>query len=287
MAQITTELVEELVYSQFPKFSKLPITPVVQGGHDNRTFHLGNKLTVRVPVNGTYASQIYKEAEWLPVLKKQLSLAITSPVAKGKPAFGYPYHWSINNYIAGESLHRGKLTNLHQLAADLANFLAELQRVNVCNAPPAGTHSFYRGGDLGIYHIETEFTLSLLKEHLPVNLLKAIWFEAMETKWNKPPVWLHGDFAPGNIILNNGRLAGVIDFGMMAVGDPACDLAIAWTFFDAPGSEVFLDRFRGDENTIKRAKGWALWKALITYNDKDEKIASDARYTISRLLNQR
>lgn len=285
MTKITTQLVQNLIKQQFPKWSHLEIKPVEKNGHDNRTFHLGDEMTVRLPSGEAYVAQVEKEVEWLPKLKPFISLPIASPIAKGEPSIEYPFPWSVNHYILGETVSYKNILGLKQFANDLSNFLKELQSIDITGAPVAGKHNFYLGADLEVYYDETQVALEELKDVLPTNDLKIIWEQGMSSKWTGEAVWIHGDIAPGNLLVSNGKLCGVIDFGIMGIGDPACDYAMAWTFFDKESRKEFLKDL--DSGTIYRARGWALWKALITYNDTNIEVRNNARFTIQSILEDR
>ena len=263
---IDINVVRDLIKMQFPEWSHLEITPVKNSGHDNRTFHLGEQLAIRMPSVKEYEAQVEKEAKWLPKIAAQLSYPITCPVAKGKPSKEYPYHWSVNRWIDGETLTKKNLDQ-NQLAIDLASFLIELQTTNPTNGPVPGKHNFFRGGNLSVYNDETIKALDKLDTAVIREKCIQIWKQALNTSWERKPVWIHGDLAPGNIIIQNNHLSGVIDFGCMGVGDPACDYVIAWTFFSHQSRKIFKEQLHVDEKTWNRAKGWALWKALITYDD--------------------
>lgn len=282
MIQITTEIVEKLIQQQFPRWKDLSIKPVEKSGHDNRTFHLGDEMTVRLPSGKDYVPQVEKELAWLPKLQLGISLPITSPIAKGEASALYPFPWSINGYIEGDTVDYDTVKDLNLLAKDLAYFLKELQAIDTREAPAAGRHNFYRGASLAVYHEETQSALEELKNIVPTDKLAVIWEEALQSKWEKEGVWIHGDVAPGNLLVKAGRLCGVIDFGIMGVGDPACDYAMAWTFFDQESRWEFLKDI--DEGTQARARGWALWKALITYNDTNEVVRQNAKLTIGAIL---
>jgi aminoglycoside phosphotransferase (APT) family kinase protein len=282
MIEITTEIVRSLIREQFTQWQELPVQPVAKSGHDNRTFHLGDEMTVRLPSGEGYVAQVEKEMTWLPKLKPYISLPISSPIAKGRPAAQYPFPWSVNRYIQGETASSDPDLNLKQFAADLTAFLVELQAIDTTGAPAAGPHNFFRGGDLSVYHDETVAALSQLKGELPTDLLRRIWQRAIRSKWPGQAVWIHGDVAPGNLLVKDGRLCGVIDFGTMGVGDPACDYAIAWTFLDMESRKVFLQGI--DPDTRDRAKGWALWKALITFHSTNMEVARNAAFTIQSIL---
>lgn len=266
MMDITVDLVKKLIFEQFPQWSHLEIKPVKNSGHDNRTFHLGDDLTIRLPSGKEYEPQIQKEAKWLPVLAQHLSLPITAPVAKGKPTPEYPLAWSINRWLVGETVTHTNV-DLQKFAIELARFLKELEAINAENGPQAGAHNFYRGGDLAVYIEEFEQALTQLPAGPQRNHYQDIWTTALATKWEKKPVWVHGDIAVGNLLVNDGHLSGVIDFGILGTGDPACDLVMAWTFFDSKSRKAFKEEMGLGDTTWQRGKGWALWKALITPDD--------------------
>lgn len=283
---ITVELVKQLITEQFPDWKKLAIRPVEKSGHDNRTFHLGTDKTVRLPSGKAYASQIEKELRWLPEFQTQITCTIQTPVAKGLPSDEYPYFWSINQWLVGETLTKENVTDASQLAKDLAQFLAELQAMDASKGPVAGAHNFYRGGDLSVYAQETKEKLIAYQDFFPVEMLENIWDQATQSQWQKTPVWVHGDVAVGNLLVAEGRLSAVIDFGVLGVGDPACDYVMAWTYFDTEDAQTFKEALNCDDATWQRAKGWALWKALISYHPAQatSEMSLWAKRTIDALL---
>lgn len=286
MIEINKELVQKLISSQFPEWSHLSIYPVARSGNDNRTFHLGDKMTIRLPSAKAYAPQVEKELFWLPKLKPFISLPISNPIAKGEPSEIYPYPWSINQWISGDTVTPHNVKNLKQFAFDLAKFLKELQAIDTSNGPIAGEHNFYRGGNLAVYNEETQTALVRIKSLFQTEKLNDIWVTALESKWTKKDVWIHGDIAPNNLLVKNGILCSVIDFGILGIGDPACDYTIAWTFLDKDSRKIFFDNLNCDEETWNRARGWALWKALITYNEceKDSSISKDSKDILDIIL---
>lgn len=282
MVEISKKLVTHLIKEQFPQWSKLEIKPVKHGGHDNRTFHLGNKMAIRLPSGPDYVAQVEKEARWLPFLAKHLSMPITTPIAIGKPSKDYPFVWSINNYIDGKTANNNNISDKCRFAKELASFLKELQSIDTTGAPIAGKHNFYRGANPKVYSGEVYHALEIHKNDIPADKLRILWEMAISSNWNQEPVWIHGDIALGNLLIKDGHLSAVIDFGIMGIGDPACDYAMAWTFFDKESRKYFLkDR---DKDTINRARAWALWKALITYNDSNEEIAQNASHTLNEII---
>jgi aminoglycoside phosphotransferase (APT) family kinase protein len=263
-AGIDAALVRRLIAQQFPQWADLPVTPVKIDGWDNRTYRLGTELTARLPTHESYTAAIDKEHEWLPVLAPYLPVAIPEAVAKGSPGEGYPYHWAIRRWIVGETATVENIADLDGFARSIAEFILALQSVDATGGPVAGTHSFYRGAPPEYYHDETVEALAVLKGRIDADLAREVWDAALATSWDRPPVWFHGDIASGNLLVRDGRLSAVIDFGTSGVGDPACDLVIAYTFFAGDSRETFRAAVGQDRGTWARARGWALWKALIT-----------------------
>lgn len=274
---IDESLVQRLISTQFPKWRDLPIKSVNHQGWDNRTFHLGEHLLVRLPSDANYELQVEKEQLWLPKLAPFLPLPIPVPVAMGQPAEGYPWKWSIYTFLPGESAIHAPIVNLTNFAKSLAEFLLALQRIDIINAPSPGLHSFYRGGALSIYDAETRQAINTLKNKIDVTTVTDIWERALASTWQREPVWVHGDISVGNLLVQNGKISAVIDFGQLAVGDPACDLAIAWTFFKGESRDAFRSVLALDEDTWARGRGWTLWKALITAAGIIESNAIEAR----------
>lgn len=265
MIELTVEQVRQLVDGQFPKWRHLPVKPVDQSGHDNRTFRLGDELAVRLPSHARYAPAVEKEQRWLPVLAPHLPVPITVPVAKGEPTAAYPLPWSVNRWLDGEPVTAANVPDRVRFAEDLAGFLRALQAVDAAEGPVAGEHNFHRGGNLAVYEGNTMSVLESLDGPWNHALLLDIWQRACATTYGDKPVWVHGDVAVGNLLVQGGRLAGVIDFGALGTGDPACDLVMAWTFFDEESRRAFFHSLAAEDDLIDRARGWALWKALITY----------------------
>ncbi|WP_085025432.1 aminoglycoside phosphotransferase family protein [Ensifer aridi] len=260
---IDVSLVKRLIAAQFPQWGDLPVMPVRHGGWDNRTFHLGDEMTVRLPSAASYAFQVEKEQRWLPQLAPLLPLAIPVPLAMGRPDQGYPWHWSVYQWRAGEIATHARIADLSAFATTLAEFLAALQRIDAEGGPPPGQHNFFRGGPLTVYDHETRWALEALEGEIDASAARAVWDAALGTTWTGAPVWFHGDVASGNLLVDNGRLSAVIDFGTSGVGDPACDLSIAWTMFRGESREAFRAALPLDRDTWARGRGWTLWKALI------------------------
>jgi aminoglycoside phosphotransferase (APT) family kinase protein len=264
---IDAALARRLVDRQFPHWSDLPIEPMELDGWDNRSFRLGWELTVRLPSGDWYAEQVDKEQRWLPVLAPLLPLPIPEPVARGEPDAGYPYAWSVYRWLHGEPAATARVDDLEAFATDLAGFLRALRAVDATGGPPPGRHNWFRGGPLATYEAEALEALDKLGDEVPRAEIEPVWADAIRTTWDREPVWVHGDVATGNLLVRDGRLGAVIDFGCSGVGDPACDCVIAWTFLDGPSRDRFRAELDIDDDTWARGRGWALWKALITLPD--------------------
>ena len=266
--EISADLAARLVADQFPQWAGLPVRPVRLNGYDNVTFRLGEELSIRLPSADRYVAQVRKEHRWLPVLARHLPLPIPEPVAMGRPSWGFPRPWSIYRWIEGEPAAVGRVADLAGFASGVAGFLTALQAINASDGPPAGAHNFFRGGPLATYDEQTRRLIRRTADDIDAEAATGVWDTALASTWERAPVWLHGDMAPSNLLVAAGALHAVIDFGGVAVGDPACDLVMEWTFFTGDSAEVFRDELHLDEATWARARGWALWKALVTI-DKD------------------
>lgn len=262
--KIDENLVRQLVTKQFPKWKDLSIQSVAHQGWDNRTFHLGDEMLVRLPSADHYAAQVEKEQFWLPKLKPFLPIAIPEPLELGEPDDEYPWKWSIYRYLPGESAATAKIDDLSDFALSLAEFLLALQDIDTIGGPTPGEHSFHRGGSLNVYHDEVMRAVDILQGKIDIDNVLAIWESARHTNWINSPVWVHGDVSVGNLLVQNGHLSAVIDFGQLTVGDPACDLAIAWTLFKDKPREIFKTKLHLNSETWARGRAWVLWKALMT-----------------------
>lgn len=284
---IDASLVTRLVAEQFPQWANLPVRPVEPGGWDNRTFRLGEDLSVRLPSAEGYVAQVDKEHRWLPRLAPLLPLSVPAPLAMGVPAGGYPWNWSVYRWLDGDTATVAGIADLGQFAAALAQFLGALQRVNPAGGPPPGPHNFFRGGPLTVYDAETRRAIAALDGQVDAGAATAVWVAALTAPWRGPPVWLHGDVSATNLLVGGGELSAVIDFGCMGVGDPACDTTIAWTLLSGESRTAFRTALPLDDATWTRGRGWALWKGLITlaeHLDADPVKTGEARRAIDEVI---
>ncbi len=260
---IDAALAQRLVAAQFPQWAHLDVRPMVPSGWDNRVFRLGEHMLVRLPSALEYVAQVGKEQLWLPKLAPLLPLRIPQPLAIGAPASGCPWPWSVYRWIEGDRAAAERVTDMREFAVSLARFLKALQRIDNAGGPLPGAHNFHRGGALATYDGLTREAISALKGRIDTDLAINLWQQALATRWPHAPVWIHGDVSAGNLLLRDGCLNAVIDFGNLGIGDPACDLTIAWTFFEVSSREAFRAEIALDDATWTRARAWTLWKAAI------------------------
>ncbi|MAZ44342.1 MAG: hypothetical protein CMF48_04120 [Legionellales bacterium] len=282
---VTQELVEHLVREQFPEWASLKVKPVKTSGWDNYTYHLGPKMLIRLPSEHCYANQVIKESTWLPYIKKHLKTKVPIPLGLGSASKEYPFQWAVYEWIDGKTLSTKSLQSSNTIAYEVAHFLNELSKVPVEKEfPVSGEENFFRGGLLEHYDAEARQGIALLPSEFDQNQLIEIWDRAVNTPININANWVHGDMSPDNILVNElGHLEAVIDFGLMCVGDPACDYVLAWTYFDSRAQQLFIETLKQDINTWNRAKGWALWKAVISLVQKNQ--SGEHEKTIRKLLN--
>ncbi len=284
---IDTALVKSLVASQFPQWAHLPVQPVESSGWDNRTFHLGNEMSVRLPSAEGYVAQVVKEHRWLPRLGPHLPLPIPVPLAMGSPDNEYPWTWSVYLWLDGEPATSARIADLNRFATDLAGFLTALQAIDPTGGPAPRPHDFQRGGPLTTYDDETRQAIAALADAIHTGAATEAWEAALATTWRGSPVWVHGDLTAGNLLVDRGRLCAVIDFGTCGVGDPACDVVVAWTLLEGESRAAFQAALPLEKATRARGRGWALWKALITlvdHRDTDPVQADRAHRIIGAVL---
>ena len=278
-------LVRRLLAEQFPDWADLPIARVPSAGTDNAIYRLGGDMAVRLPRIEWADGQVERERRWLPRLAPHLPLAIPTQLALGAPGEGYPWRWAVYRWLEGENATHDRIADLGQAAADLARFIAALQRIDATDGPRERRS---RGVPLAERDGPTRAAISALNGVLDTSAVTSQWDEALRAPlWRGPDVWVHGDLNEGNLLVQNGRLSAVIDFGTMAVGDPACDLMVAWTLLNAETRELFRAALPFDGATWTRGRGWALSWALIVlpyYKDTNPGLCRIAEYTIAEVL---
>ena len=257
-------LVRRLVAAQFPRWADLPIEPVRSGGTDNAIYRLGNDMAARLPRHHRTTGPLKKERQWLPKLAPLLPLAVPVPLADGMPAEDYPFEWSVYRWLKGEDATIQPLTDLGRAATDLAQFVAALQRVDPTDGPPPGEHNGFRGEPLARRDKRTRAAIASLHGAIDGRAATAVWDAALlASEWQRDTVWIHGDLDSRNLLVEQGRLRAVIDFGCLGVGDPACDVMVAWKVLSADTRDIFRVELSVDEATWARGRGWALSQALM------------------------
>lgn len=281
-------LVRRLLAGQFPHWADLPVEPVASYGTDHDIYRLGDRLVARLPRIGWASGQAAKDARWLPRLAPHLPLALPVQVAMGRPAEGYPFDWSVNEWLAGENAN-GTIDDLERAAADLAAFVTALRRIDTAGAParPRGG----RGAPLAENDEQVRRSIARLGDRVDGRAALRSWRESLDAPaWAGPEVWLHGDLLPGNLLVVAGRLSAVIDFGGLGVGDPACDLQPAWTMFAGASRRRYRSDLGVDDASWRRGRGWALCQAVSAlpyYWDTNPGMIRQASHTLAEVLGDR
>ena len=281
-------LVSRLLADQFPQWAHLPIERFESSGTDNAIYRLGEDMAVRLPRIPGGTGTIDKELRWLPKLAPLLPVAISQPLAKGSPGHRYPWHWSVHQWLDGESVNVERMADSVGLAQDLGGFVAALRRIDAAEGPIAGRDGS-RGIPLFRRDAATREAIAQLDGVVDSPAVTAAWEAAVRAPtWQRPGVWIHGDLLSGNVLVDGrGRLSAMIYFGCMVVGDPACDVMAAWTLFEAEGREAFRSAIGVDDATWARGRGWALSFALIAlpyYMHTNPVFVRDARHVIREVL---
>ena len=281
-------LVGRLLAAQFPQWADLPIEPVSSAGTDNALYRLGDDMVVRLPRIHWANGQVDKEHRWLPRLARHLPLAIPVPLAKGTPGEGYPWQWSVYRWLEGETATLERIADPRQLAIDLAQFITALRDIDTAGQLPAGSLRSYRGEPLACRDEETRVAIAACDGLLDVELVTEVWEAHLQIPaWSGPPVWIHGDIQPGNLLAIQGRLSAVIDFGTLAIGDPAIDQIVAWNLLPADSRDTFRESLAVDNATWARGRGWALSIGLVAlpyYQSTNPVLAGVSRRAIDEVL---
>ncbi len=289
MHAIDVDLVRRLIAGQFPQWAAPAVERIPSGGTVNAMYRLGDDMVVRLPLVQGGANDVPVERTWLPRLAPHLPTTIPEVLGEGEPAEGYPWPWSVYRWLAGENPEAGALSEPILLAEDLAEFVAAMRGITLPGAPQA-----HRGGPVASLDAETRAAIEELRgipqEGVDCDAATAVWEEALRAPgWDRPPVWLHADLMPGNLLVDGGRLTSVIDFGCLGAGDPACDLFPAWNLLPARARRVFREALSVDNATWIRGRGRTLSQALIAlpyYRKTNPAMAHNARHVIRTVLQE-
>lgn len=296
-------LARRLLAAQFPRWAHLPLRRLHPGGSDHVIFRLGDAMSVRLPRGDWAAGQAEKELLWLPRLAPHLPLAVPAPLEVGEPAFGYPWHWSVSRWLDGETATPGGLADPEEAAADTAAFLRALQGLPlpavVSPSPSPSPSTSPSDAPYGLLSPAvplrdrdraTRAAIAAVGADgtFDARALTAVWEAAVEAGDRPgPPVWFHGDMHNGNLLTRSGHLSAVLDFGGLGVGDPACDLVIAWTLLDAGPRAAFRAALGADDAAWARGRGWALTTGLnahTTYAATNPLVARNTTRQITEAL---
>ncbi|MGE3960733.1 MAG: aminoglycoside phosphotransferase family protein [Dehalococcoidia bacterium] len=262
--ELDEALVRSLVAHQFPQWADLPLAEVAAASTVNAIYRLGNGLAVRLPIRPGQAGQFERDRRWLPRFAPHLPLAIPEPVAAGEPTEAYPSEWAIYRWLPGRPATEASLEDPGAAADALAAFIRALQAIDASDGPGPSAANYQRGAPLAPRDQSARRGLVALEGLIDVDAATEVWEAALSAPaWEGGPVWIHGDLMPGNLLVQDGRLHAVIDFGALGVGDPACDTIPAWTLLPTEVRGRFRDALGVDEATWTRGRGWALWIALV------------------------
>ena len=286
--EIDAPLVRVLVDAQFPRWSSLPLAPVTAASTVNAIYRLGDELAVRLPLRPGQADQFERDRRWLPYLAPHLPLRIPEPVAAGEATEAYPSEWAVYRWLPGRPATDVAPNDPAAAADALAAFIRALHAIDASEGPGPSAANYQRGAPLAPRDASARQGLAALAGEIDVEAATAVWEAALAApEWDRAPVWLHGDLMPGNLLVDEGRLSAVIDFGALGVGDPACDMIPAWVFLPAAVRGRFRDAVRADEATWTRGRGWALWIVLVGlpyYRDTNPGFVRVLRRTLDAVL---
>lgn len=283
---ITESLVTRLLREQHPDLLDLPLRHVASGW-DNATWRLGDDLALRLPRRTASAQLILHEQRWLPEIARRVSLPVPEPLRVGRPSGAYPWSWSVVRWLEGEDATRVPVAATE--AARLGRFLGELHEP----APSEAPQNPFRGVPLTERQSGFDERFARLRSTLPAGTLDfeallEIWRDALAEPFDEEARWLHGDLHPKNVLAANGRLVGIVDWGDLAGGDPATDLASAWMLFPRETrAELWRSYGDPDAGLLRRAAGWATLLGVILLDTglaDDPPFREVGRRTLVRLV---
>lgn len=258
---INTVIARQLLVNQFPNWADLCLQILCNEGTDNVMYKLGHDKVLRLPRTVRSARNIDKERLWLPKLAPILPISIPEILYNGRPESNYPLPWLIFRWLEGQNPNTENMVDHHQAAVDLGNFVVEMRNISPINSPNSK-----RGLPLNTRDAETRAAITSLTDFYDTSLLTTMWESALAVPlWSGSPVWIHGDLHPGNLLTQKHRITSVVDFGSAGVGDPACDMMVAWTLLTSDTRRIFHSIVQPDCATWERGRGWALTFGIVAY----------------------
>jgi aminoglycoside phosphotransferase (APT) family kinase protein len=272
-------LARRLIASQFPQWSGLTVRELAASGTVHALFQLGDDMVIRLPRRT--ASDVEAEHMTLRRLRGRVPVEIPEPRAVGAPGEGYPWNWCIDSWLVGEHPVAGEISD--ELAQEIADVVLSLRVVETNGVPPSG-----RGSSLRRFDAAVRDALPELEGTIDTAKAVSLWEEVLAVpEWSNAPVWVHEDLMPANLLVRQGRLTGVLDWGSSGVGDPAIDLQPAWNALDTRTRPVFRTALAPDDAMWMRGLGWALWtgiRALPYYRETNPVLAQNASYRLGQVL---
>ena len=285
--EVSADLVRRLLADQHPDLARLPVE-FLANGWDNELYRVGDGLVARLPRRALGAQIITNEQRWLPGLAPRLPLPIPCPERTGVPACGYPYSWSVVPYLPGVPAAQASSLDPAAAAAAVGGFLGALHVPAPADAPA----NPFRGVPLTARASTFAANLALIGGQVDRDAVLRAWVAALTAPgYDGPPVWLHGDLHPANILVNDGQVSGVIDFGDITAGDPASDLSVAWMLLPPGFHAGFWSAYQAaggqaGDAVRARARGWALNLAVVflAHSEDNPVIRQVGRRTLSTVL---
>ncbi|MFI2760374.1 aminoglycoside phosphotransferase family protein [Streptomyces echinatus] len=275
-------LVQRLVARRFPRWAALPVRRLASSGTENAMFRLGADLVVRLPRRPAAVPDVTRERHVLARLAPLLPVAVPEPLGVGGPDEDFPWPWAVYRWLEGRNPVAGAVADPERLAGDLGAFVRALRRIPRQDGPPG-----HRAGPLRDRDAPTRAAIAELAGQVDTDAVTACWEQALRAPEHTGPVWAHGDLSPGNVLVEDGRLSAVIDFGTAGVGDRAVDLIVAWNLLPATARDSFRAAVGADDAEWARGRGWALSISLIQlpyYRHTNPALAENSRHVIAEIL---
>jgi len=280
-------LAKTLVAEQFGQWSGLPVSRVDAVSTDHDIYRLGDRLALRFRRRRSAVAAIDKECVWLPRLAAGLPLQIPLPIARGEPAHGYPYPWGVVQWLEGVPLGDREAKSA-DVARDLGRFITALHAQDVSGGPVAGAHNHWRGAPLAAFDAEMRRRFAALSDIPDLAEIVAAWERGLAVEaWAGAPVWVHGDLKGANLLVRDGALSGVLDWGLAGIGDPASDLSAGWSLLRGRARAAFRAAVAVDDATWARGRAWALIEGVLGlsyYRGRQDALAQAGRRVIDAVL---